>query len=287
MMHPSRRQRLKQILALDPATAWHQIYRQITLSEFPGETRLGFQLAFYRPLAVPRMAKVLLDTGHMQFDTTRRAYDTALVMHEIIYHDLDHPRSQKMVRLMNGLHARPDVLQADLTHVLNSLIVVPTRFIARAGWRPLTPSELTATWRFWTELGERMHINSRPTSYEEANEQFDAYESAELASSRAGAQLTAATLRALDERLPRLLKGHGATITSALLADTRFSDALGLPPPRCAASFLVNGGLHARRLIQRATRPSARPTFTPGQAAGSAYPRGYSLDELGPRTNHS
>lgn len=66
------------------------------------------------------MARVLASTGHLKADTARRAYDTGIVMHEIIYNGFDSPRAQKMVRLMVALHNRPDVHQADLTYVLNA-----------------------------------------------------------------------------------------------------------------------------------------------------------------------
>ena len=75
--------------------------------EFPREARLGFQLAFYRAFAVPKMARVLADTGHFKRDTMRRAYDTGIVIHEIIYGGLDSERGRKMIRLMNALHDRP------------------------------------------------------------------------------------------------------------------------------------------------------------------------------------
>src|SRR3954463_7295996 len=55
-VHDERRQRLEEIDALDLESDWLEIYRRLTLWELPAEARFGFQLAFYRPLAVPRMA---------------------------------------------------------------------------------------------------------------------------------------------------------------------------------------------------------------------------------------
>lgn len=130
-LNRERARRTADLARMDPARDWHEIYRRLTLWELPAEARFGFQLAFYRPFAVPRMAAVLHSTGHFRRDTTRRAYDTALVMHEIIWGGVDSERGQRMVKLMNALHNRPDVHAEDMTYILNALIVVPTRFMDR------------------------------------------------------------------------------------------------------------------------------------------------------------
>src|SRR3954453_9429188 len=215
IMHPARRRRTAELDRLNPDRDWQELYRRTILWEFPVEARLGFQLAFYRPLAVPRMARVFASTGHLKTDTARRAYDTGIVMHEIIYNGFDSPRAQKMVRLMGALHDRPDIHQEDLPYVLNALIVVPTRFMERAGWRPLTDAERTATCLFYRELGNRMGIQSLPETYPQAMCDFDSYEDSQLDATEDGAGLTAATLIALEDRLPRPLRRQAAAVTSA------------------------------------------------------------------------
>lgn len=282
--HPARRQRLAELVSLDPQRDWQEIYRRTVLWEFPTEARLGFQLAFYRTFGIPRMAEVLTSTGHLKAQTTRRAYDTGIVMHEIIYNGFDSPRAQKMVRMMVALHDRPDVHQEDLTYVLNALIVVPNRFIERAGWRPLTAAERTASWRFYRELGRRMGIESLPESYEHAVDAFDAYEATELAASTEGAGLTAATLLALKDRLPRPFRRQAAAVTSGLLDNDRFAAAVGLPRPNRLLVRAMNLGFAARRSVQQHRRPPVEPSFTPGQRAGTVYPHGYQLDEIGPHS---
>jgi hypothetical protein len=283
IMHPARRRRTAELGRLNPDRDWQEIYRRTVLWEFPVEARLGFQLAFYRPLAVPRMARVLAGTGHLKSDTTRRAYDTGIVMHEIIYNGFDSPRARKMVRLMVALHNRPDIYQEDLTYVLNALIVVPTRFMERAGWRPLTDAERTATCLFYRELGNRMGIRSLPETYPQAMRDFDSYEDSQLDASEDGAGLTAATLLALKDRLPRPLRRQAAMVTSALLNDARFCAAVSLPAPRRLAVPLIDLAFGVRKLGQRLSPPPDEPSFTPGQAAGGVYPHGYQLDEIGPK----
>lgn len=268
---------------LDPASDWHEIYRRLTLWELPVEARFGFQLAFYRPFAVPRMAEVLRKTGHFQRDTMRRAYDTGLVMHEILWGGVDSHRGQQMIKLMNKLHERSDIYPEDMRYILNSLIVVPTRFMETYGWRKPTKAERVATWRFFDELGERMGIEDRGCSYGESENQFTVYEAAMLAPSEAGNELTGAVLAALRDQIPRPVRPLAAQVTSSLVGDPHVSRALGLPAPSTvlsAGSFVAS---IARRLVEQARPPVGEASFSPGMAAGDLYPRGYKLGDLGPK----
>lgn len=282
-LHAERARQTGALADLDPDTDWQEIYKRLVLWELAAEARLGFQLAFYRPFAVPRMAAVLEKTGHFRRDTTRRAYDTGLVMHEIIWGGADSERGRRMVRMMNALHHRPDVHQEDLTYILNALIVVPTRFMDRYGWRRVTAIERKATWRFYDELGRRMHIADRPTSYSDAEEKLRSYEARMLAASDAGTKLTAAVLTVLRDRIPAPGRPLATQITSVLVGDPAVSRALSLPVPSQLLGWLITAAAAVRRVVQRRSPPSQQPSFWPGRPAGSLYPRGYSLEQLGPK----
>ncbi|QDP95356.1 DUF2236 domain-containing protein [Microlunatus elymi] len=282
-LHEDRQRRSAQLAALDPSFDWHEIYRRLTLWEFPAEARLGFQLAFYRPLAVPRMATLLQSTGHMQFDTTRRAYDTALMMHEIIHGGVDSERGRRMVRVLNRLHDRPDIHAEDMTYLLAALMVVPTRVMDRFGWRPVTVAERESTWHFWDSLGERMRIAVRPASYDEAEDRMAEYEPAHFARSAAGEALIRATLDTLRGRMPAPARPFVTQITSVLIEEPAVLRELALPLPSRPLLAVVDGAASLRRTIQRRTPPASEPSFTPGQPTRQVYTHGYELDELGPR----
>jgi len=281
-INDERARRTAELAGLDPTVDWHEIYKRLTLWELPSEARFGFQLAFYRPFAVPRMAAVLQETGHFRRDTTRRAYDTALVIHEIIWGGVDSERGQRMVSLMNKLHDRPDIHAEDMTYILNALIVVPTRFMDRYGWRRVSEAERVATWRFYDALGERMSIAGRPASYAEADQQLLDYEARHLAPSPAGAELTAAVLATLRDRIPPPARPIAPQISSSLVGDPAVSRALSLPAPRSWAVTTLRLGAAARRQLQRRRPPPQKPSFWPGRPAGQLYPAGYTLDQLGP-----
>ena len=277
-----RVRRTGDLARMDPESDWHEIYKRLTLWELPAEARFGFQLAFYRPFAVPRMAAVLQRTGHFHRNTIRRAYDTGLVMHEIIWGGVDSERGQRMLRLMDALHNRPDIHAEDMTYILTALIVVPTQFMDRYGWRTVTEGERLATWRFYDVLGDRMHITDRPLSYQDAETRLVRYEAAHVHSSPEGTALTGAVLASLRDRLPAPARPFAAQITSSLVGDATVSHALGLPSPNAALGSALKLGAAARRQYERRRLPHEQPSFWPGRPAGSLYPQGYTLDQLGP-----
>src|SRR4051812_33670185 len=108
-MHPRRRRRANALAQRDVQADWQEIYRQLVLWEFSTEARSGFQVALYRPQAVPRMAAVLAGTGHIQANPGRRTIDTGIVILELIHGGFDSDRGYKMVRLLQALHDRPDI----------------------------------------------------------------------------------------------------------------------------------------------------------------------------------
>lgn len=284
-MHPTRRERLTDLIALDPATEFEEIYRRSVLWEFPTEARLGFQLAFYRPMASPRIARILVQTGHFLRDTTKRAYDSGIVIHELIASGIDSDRGRRMIALMNKLHDRPGIEQEDLTYVLLALLLEPVNLISRYSFRPLHPHEIQAAHAFYTTVGQRMGIHDLPASYDSARAWFAAYEKQHTAHSPEADQLTTALVGALADRMPTPVRGRAGQIMATLLDDPAAAAALGLPRPDPLTRTLTRAAMTARRLRQRRSPAPAEPSFTPGQAVRHAYPDGYRLSQIGPSSN--
>jgi hypothetical protein len=147
----------------------------------------------------------------------------------------------------------------------------------------VTSEERDATWHFYDQLGQRLHIAQRAASYSNAEHQLREYESKRLAPSSEGARLTAAVLATLRDRIPAPGRPFAGQITSALVGDPTVSRALGLPAPRPALASVLAAAAGLRRLIQRRLPPPVEPSFWPGRPAGTIYPDGYTLDQLGPK----
>ena len=186
------------------------------------------------------MAELLVKTGEMTGRPTKRAYDTGLVMYELISSGFDDPRGREMVRLLNRVHRPWPISNEDYQYVLAAFIVVPARWIERRGWRPLLPAERDASARFYLELARLMNIRDPPASYQEAAQLLDCYERKHMAPSAAGKVLMDKTQAIVVRKLPQPLKRVGPKLTSSLLRERDLGDALALPRTNLVLSTLID-----------------------------------------------
>jgi hypothetical protein len=270
------------IQTLDPETDYLRIYQLTTLYDFPTDMRVGLNLAFYRIFAIPHMARLLVQSGEILNRPKKRAYDTGLIMYEIIANGFDHPRGREMVRLLNRVHKPWSISNDDYRFVLAALMVVPLRWLDRRGWRPLLNEERDASVNFYLRLAELMAIDDPPTSYSHAEDMFDLFEAQHLQASDGGRQLMASTQQIIVRHLPKPLKQFGPSITSALFDQPDLTQALDLPSPNRALVRTIDAAYSVRNFATRQKAARTDSWFVPGRPAGSVYAHGYSLDELGP-----
>jgi len=273
------------IATMDVERDYHRIYQLTVLYDFPKDARLGLNLAFYRIFAIPRIADLLVESGEMLGRPAKRAYDTGLVMYELITSGFDDPRGREMVRLLNRVHRRWPILDEDYRYVLAAFIVVPIRWIDRRGWRRLLPAEREASATFYRELGRRMRIPDPPRTYAEAEQILDSYERKYMAPNDSGRRLMATTQNIIVRKVPRPLRRIAPSITSSLLDEPDLSDALGLPQPRRTLSALLRLMYRTRNAVRRLGSQATDPWFVPGRPVSTVYPRGYQLSEVGPDTS--
>lgn len=280
--HPARYVRA-QAYQSGAITDAHRIYRDDVFLEFPTDTRMGLHLAYLRTFAVPRIAELLDRTGHTAAEPDRRAADTGLFMCEVINSGVESPRGRAVIRRLNELHRRWPIAIEDYRYILCTFIVVPTRFIDRYSWRPLTRAEREACTAFYFRLGELMGISNPPAhSYDEASQFLTDYEAAHVAPSSAGQHLLDKSRHIFTERLPRPIQPAGDRITAALIDNQRIVAALGLPKVSPPFERAVRAVFAGRAAITRRQEPITDSWFTPGQHKFEFYPGGYELSDLGP-----
>jgi hypothetical protein len=281
-VHRDRRRRIAELQELGRRGEWEALYRRLMLIEFPREARMGWQLAILRTAAAPRMARILADAGHFVENPTKRAYDTGLIIYELVHGGPESERGRAMIRLMNRSHHGRGIDQEDLTYVLCAMIVAAFRYIEHAGWRSLTELELRSGVEYWRDIGRRMAIDRLPDDYAEAEWLFDGYEARHIAPSPEGSLIGDRMITALRGRLPRPGRPIARLVFVSQLADPRVITALGLDPASRPVQRIADTAARIHGLVQRQRRPRTEPIFTPGQKAGSIYPHGYELDQLGP-----
>jgi hypothetical protein len=281
-MHPDRRRRADALADLAQSGDWQTLYQRLTLEEFPYEARMGWQLAFLRPFAVPRMAQTLVDARQLVDQPRKRAYDTGLIIYEIVHGGFESPRAREMVRLINRSHHGFSIEAEDMTYVLCCFIVCPMRHIDLLGWRPLADDERESAARFFGRLGELMNIEDIPRTYAEAEIFFDTYEAAHVAVSPAARVLTKNLVTVLKDMQPALVRPFAIPTFTLLLNDRRVAAALGFRPPHLLTQRLVRQMLKVYGAIKRRQPPSNKVIFTPGKEVREMYPEGYELSDLGP-----
>lgn len=282
VMHPERRQRTVSLSELARDGEWQTLYQRLTLNEFPYEARMGWQLAFLRPFAVPRMAQTLVGARQLVDQPRKRAYDTGLIIYEIVYGGFESDRAREMVRLINRSHHGHEIIAEDMTYVLCCFIVCPIRHIELAGWRPLTEPERESAMQFFGRLGELMNIADIPSSYAEAEQFFDSYEDTHIESSDSGRILTSNLVQVLKDMQPVFARPFAIPVFTLLLNDARVAGALGLHRPRKATQAALRTLLRLYGAAKRQRPPSRKAVFTPGKPVREMYPEGYKLDDLGP-----
>ena len=166
----------RRIKELDPATDFHEIYRILGTYEFPWDMYQSLGFALYRTYAVPSIGRLLAQTGELTNHTQRRYDDTVIVLDAILQHGLASETGRTALRRMNQMHEAYDISNDDKLYVLCTFVVVPTRWLDRYGWRPLTEAERTASANYYRELGQHMGIKGIPVTHQEFAVFLDRYE---------------------------------------------------------------------------------------------------------------
>ncbi|MFF0658990.1 oxygenase MpaB family protein [Micromonospora tulbaghiae] len=272
---------LIRIRALDPEHDYLAIYQTILRYEFPWDMKLGLNLAFNRSFSIPSISAVHVATGELTERTRKRIDDTGLLMYEMVLNGFDQPRGREALRRVNQIHRPYDIGNDDYLYVLGCLVVIPTRWLQRYGWRHPCCHERQATYLFYRELGRRMGITGIPDSYEAFETWFDAHDAAHLKPNDDAAAIERATRMLMLTRIPKPFAPLGNALVSAMY-DAPLRRATRVDAP----AWPVRAGLHlALKTRSRFQRwfgaPGTTPLFADGIKAES-YPDGYEISQLGP-----
>jgi hypothetical protein len=248
---------LERIQQLDPQDDHREIAHLTSAYAFPWDTETALSLALFRTFAVPTISRILLDARAFTDETRKRFDDTELLLAEVEEHGYDAPRGREAIRRINRMHAAYPIRPVDLTYVLSTFVVEPRRWIDRYGWRPLTPQELDAGWRYWREIGARMGVTDLPERIEDFEAWNTEFERAEFRYDPANHEVADATMTMyLGEiyRVPPPLLPLGAD---------------GRPGP---ARTRARRGARVRPATGLAAHRGARRDAGPGPAAGRPRP---------------
>lgn len=272
---------LERILALDPERDHLEILRLSTCYEFPFDTKRSLEFALFRTYAVPTISRLLDETGEFRLRPQKRYDDTAIIISLLYADGYDSERGRAALRNMNRQHGQYPISNDDLLYVLTTFVYETPRWIDRFGWRATTRQEKLALFYFWRELGRRMNIKNIPEDYETLERFNLEYERQHFQYTESNRRVGDYTVNLmLGWFLPRVLWPLGAPFVYAML-DENLYRAFGFPTPpgwlKPTLEFLLRLRARATRLLGPRTRP-----YIVADEPSRTYPRGYSIEQLGP-----
>jgi hypothetical protein len=254
---------------------------------FSWDLTRALELALLKTFCVPSISGLLARTGEFERRPRKRYDDTGLMVAELLRHGPGSPAGAAVIDRMNRIHGHYAIGNDDFLYVLSTFVAEPIRWLARYGWRPLTPLEQEHLFRFWCGVGERMGIADLPDSLEALlalNERVEREAFAPAATNR----------RIADATLAMLLADWPAPLRPALrrgllgLLDRQTCVALGWSTPPDWLQTLVLQALRARSraaaLVASGRRRLGRPTAARfySQQPTPSYGATFRLEQLGP-----
>ncbi|MDM7951672.1 MAG: oxygenase MpaB family protein [Cyanobium sp. CZS 25K] len=254
---------------------------------FPWDLTRALELALLKTFCVPSISGLLARTGEFEQRPRKRYDDTGLMVAELLRHGLDSPAGAEVIARMNRIHGHYAIGNDDFLYVLSTFVAEPIRWLARYGWRPLTPLEQEHLFLFWRGVGARMGIADLPAGLEALltlNERVEREAFAPAATNRRIAEATLAMLLAdwpapLRPALRRGLLGlldHQTCVALGWSTAPDWLQGLVLQAlrTRSRAAALVAAGRRALGQPSPARFYSQRPT--------PSYGATFRLEQLGP-----
>ncbi len=275
-----RRWKIDRNRGLDPETDFVEISRNLATYEFPWDITQALSFALFRTYAVPSIGRLLADTGEFTERVQKRYDDTALLLEVPLLQGFDSPEGRAAIRRINQMHKMYDISDDDMRYVLCTFVVVPARWIADYGWRPLTAAEKLASVRYYQALGKHMAIGDIPRTYDEFADFMDRYEAEHFAFDEGARRVADSTMSLLASFYPAPLR-PAIDVFSRALMDEPLLRAFRYDDPGPAVRRLATGAMKLRaRLL--AVLPSRRtPTYVQDNHRIRSYPTGFRTEALG------
>src|SRR3954454_1348209 len=223
--------------ALDPATDYVEISRNLVMHEFPWDMNQALSFALFRTYAVPGIGRLLDETGEFTGAVQKRYDDTALLLEPPTRLGFEHAEAKAAIRRINAMHRAYDIPNDQLRYVLSTFVVIPKRWMDDYGKRPFTTNEVEATVQYYRVLGRHMNIKDLPETYAAFEELMDSYEAEHFGYDAGGRRVADSTLALMAGFQPRVARPVMGIFSRALM-DPPLRAAFGYDDPPAAVVAL-------------------------------------------------
>jgi len=265
---------------LDPETDYAEIYRNLTLHEFPWDLNQALSFALFRTYAVPSIGNLLDRTGEFTQRVQKRYDDTVLLLEAPLVHGFASSDGKAGIKRVNQMHKMYDISDDDLRYVLATFVVVPQRWLDDFGWRRLSDGEVRASVNYYRELGRLMAIPDVPETFDDFATLMDTYETEHFAFDEGARRVADSTMRLMTSFYPKP-GARAVDVFSRALMDEPLLAAFRYADPGPVARRIARGALRARARVVALLPPRRKPRFIKDLPRIKSYPDGYRLDDLG------
>ncbi|KAB7732091.1 DUF2236 domain-containing protein [Rudanella paleaurantiibacter] len=241
--NPAVRRELEQ---LNPEHDYERMVQLLVGYEFPFDITRALELALFHTYASPSISGLLARTGEFERRGQKRYDDTSLLISWFMQEGLDSELGRRAIDHMNRIHGAYPIANDDYLLVLSTFVFYPIDWLAKYGWRALTPREELALFRFWMEAGRRMHIENIPDRIEELRVFTDAYEAAHFRYTESNRRIADATVRIVQNWFPAPLRPL-VQPTFAALINEKLRQAFGYSQPPRLFVALLEGAFWIRK----------------------------------------
>ncbi len=270
-----------EIARLDAQADCQRIVHLLACYEFPFDLQRSLELALFHTYGSVRVSRLLARTGEFTRRGQKRYDDTRILITHFLESGWTEGPGRRALERMNAIHGHFAIDNDDFLFVLATFVNFPIDWMRDYGWRPFTPHEARAWFAFFQEIGRRMGLRGIPETKGDLDRFVEDYERRHLVYAPANREIADATIRVMENWLPRGFRRLVRPAVCALIGD-RLLGAFGYSrPPRwfCTA---VTSTLKLRRLPKRVIQLERYPTLI-ATARNRTYPGNrYAIEDIGP-----
>ncbi|MGO3327518.1 oxygenase MpaB family protein [Gordonia sp. (in: high G+C Gram-positive bacteria)] len=264
---------------LDPHRDYMEIYRNMSLLDFPWDTNQALSFALFRTYAVPSVGRLLAETRG--FDDTQKRYDDTAILLEIPMREgFAAADAKAALRRINQMHRSYDISNDDMLYVLATFVVVPKRWVDDYGWRKFTYDEVVASTAYYRELARHMNIKDVPETYDDFVTLLDDYEAEHFAYDDGGRHVADMTMDLMATFYPKPAR-PAVRVFSRALMDDPLLEAFHYPKPPRLVVAASRRAMRARAALVRLLPPRRRYKNPSDTHRVKSYPGGYEVASLG------
>lgn len=270
----------RRIAALDPEVDYEEVVRIVAHHEFPWDVQQALSFALFRTYAVPRIGRLLFETGQFTTDTQRRHDDTVLILDTIASDGMESASGRAAVRRMNDMHGSYAIDNDDMRYVLSTFVVMPSRWIESYGWRAGTDAEQLASVRYYQRLGHLMGIKDIPSTFAEFAGLMDSYERDHFGHDVGARAVAEATLDLFGSFYPWVPRRLMRTFSLSIM-EPHLCAAFGFRRPPAPAVRASRAALKLRAIVVRRLPTRLMPKHGRDLREVKSYGGGFRLENLG------